>query len=87
LPQKESYGRNQSHDAVDDQQEYIEDSSAPWRVRENYLVESVRRLGPGPQGLSRSPEARLPTSQELNRADYYWEDEQNRHLAIGAETT
>jgi hypothetical protein len=35
LLQKISYGVNQSREAVNDQQENIEDSSVPWRECEN----------------------------------------------------
>jgi DNA-binding CsgD family transcriptional regulator len=61
LLQKKSYGRKQSREVVDRQQECIEDSSAPWRSARTHLVESFRRLRPRPAKTSQCPEARLPT--------------------------
>jgi hypothetical protein len=62
LLQKISYGVSQSREVVNGQQKSTEDSSVPWRERENTTWSSQSAGGgPGPQELSRSPEVRWPT--------------------------
>jgi hypothetical protein len=59
---KKSHDTKQSHEGLDGRQRSGDESSLPWRERENPRSRARALAGPVPTGASRSPEARMPTT-------------------------